>query len=120
MVFIFVFLTVVLIVWTLKNFTEYKVENINSEEQLPRFYSVMTYAFGIGAYTWIFMKIFKYNYNSLTANVFVLVVGLVAYYVVMMVRGKGKVNWSKFSANYILISAIGLILGFLLSIFIRS
>lgn len=117
MVFIYVFLAIVLIVWTLKNFAKYKVENINSEEQLPRFYSVMTYAFGIGAYTWIFMRMFKYSFNALTSNVFVLVLGLVSYYAVMMVRGKGKINWSKFFANYILISAIGIILGFLLSIF---
>ena len=119
MVVIYAFLAVVLIVWTLKNFAKYKVENINSEEQLPGFYSVMTYAFGIGAYTWIFMRIFKYSYNALTANVFVLVLGLVAYYAVMMVRGKGKVNWAKFFTNYVLISAIGLILGFLLSVFTK-
>lgn len=119
MVFIYAFLAIVLIVWTFKNFSKYKVENINSEEQLPGFYGFMTYAFGIGAYSWIFMRFFKYSYNALTANVFVLVLGLVAYYAVMMVRGKGKVNWSKFFGNYILISAIGLILGFLLSIFTR-
>ncbi len=119
MVFIYVILAIVLIVWTLKNFAKYKVENINLEEQLPGFYSVMTYAFGIGAYTWIFMRMFKYSLNALTSNVFVLVLGLVSYYAVMMVRGKGKINWSKFFSNYILISTIGLILGFLLSIFTR-
>lgn len=119
MVFIYAFLAIVLIVWTFKNFAKYKVENINSEEQLPGFYGFMTYAFGIGAYSWIFMRFFKYSYNALTANVFVLVLGLIAYYAVMMVRGKGKVNWSKLFGDYILISAIGLILGFLLSVFTR-